>query len=215
MGMTTDSIIVVAWIAVGSAACGVPTAPSTPPPSAVSPTIDCSLVGMLPCQIHPQIPTPILPLPLPTPPAPIPAPTPTPTPTPSPVPTPAPVPAPPSIPPVPSVPSPAPTPTHQPIVRIISLSDAWASVLCLNSTCSQTETLAHVAYRLTTSGDIYYPYTYTWRFGDGASTTLNNAEFTSHDYTILGQVTVTVTLADAHGQTASAVTTVTIHPPTP
>jgi PKD repeat protein len=45
------------------------------------------------------------------------------------------------------------------------------------------------------------PYAFVWRFGDGASSTLQNP---SHTYTATGNYTATVTVTDAHGTKASA-----------
>ena len=49
--------------------------------------------------------------------------------------------------------------------------------------------------------------TYTWDFGDGGTSLLQNP---SHTYTNAGTYTATVTVSDTHGATATATVAVTV-----
>src|SRR3989442_4244886 len=54
------------------------------------------------------------------------------------------------------------------------------------------------------------PYSYSWNFGDGSS---GSGAITSHSYSSAGQYSVTVTVTDSTGKTATSPQSVTVSPP--
>jgi hypothetical protein len=122
-------------------------------------------------------------------PTPRPTPDPTAAPTPSPRPTPSPTPAPTATP----APAPTPTPTPTPTARPPRVAFDWSATGLRVSFESATKNAA----------------SWTWDFGDGATSSARNP---SHTYTATGSYTVVLSAVSSTGLTASLSKTVVVAP---